>query len=185
MGDTIFRALLAWGREGPKLRSFKVDGAMSLSLAVYAEFVRDNQCLAPELEEFVVQYWFANPPLVNSQLIQAITKRYRHLRLLEVGSCCHSVSDDAFKYFRENPEGIQAGLELENLFLVCITQVEGAGWLDVDSVNAHLPKLKKFRIGGGRCFCTCGDARCGQAAPRIARLRDECRLAFEHGAAHW
>merc|ERR1740129_1963332 len=31
--DRIFQALLAWGAEGPNLRSFKVDGSMSLSLA--------------------------------------------------------------------------------------------------------------------------------------------------------
>lgn len=183
--ENIYEAIMGWGDEGPKLLSFKVTGAMSSgALATYLDFVRSNQTLRPDLEEFIVQYWFANPPLVNTEILQAITKRYQKLRLLEVGSCV-SLSDAAFKYFQDNEEGIQAGLELEDMGLTCIVNVEGVGWLDVENVKRNLPKFKKFRIGGGRCFCTCGDAQCGSAASRIECLRAERGLEFEHGARHW
>uniref|UniRef100_A0A7S0A780 Uncharacterized protein n=1 Tax=Pyrodinium bahamense TaxID=73915 RepID=A0A7S0A780_9DINO len=156
-----------------------------MDLGTYENFVTNNRCLRPELEEFVVQYWYANPPLVNTRILQQVTKRYRKLRLLEVGSCCHSVTDAAFQYFEDNGEGLQAGLELEDLFLVCITQVEGAGWLDLENVRKNLPKLRKFRIGAGRAFCNCGARGCGSAVPRIQRLREEFGLEFHQSAAHW
>lgn len=183
--DRIFEALMAWGEDAPKLLSFQLEGAMRVSLPTYASFVSNNRCLLPELEEFVVQYWFANPPLVSTEILQLITKRYQKLRLLEVGSCCWTVSDAAFKYFADNDEGIQAGLELEDLYLVCITQVEGNGWLDVENVQKNLPKLRKFRVGAGRCFCSCGNRLCGSAVPRIKHLQAERGVTFEQGAAHW
>lgn len=185
MKNQIFDALLSWGDEGPKLTGFLFTGAMTINLEKFAQFITSNSVLSPDLQEFAVQYWFANPPLVNTQLVQMITNRYQKLRVLELGSCCHSVTDDAFKYFADNEEGVQAGLNLERLFLVCITQVEGQKWLDPESVKRCLPKLKDFSVGGGRCFCRCGERGCGAQSEVVSRLETECGVTFTQSAAHW
>merc|ERR1719282_251599 len=158
---------------------------MSLNLNEYKHFIDNNTILSPDLEEFSVFYWFANPPQGDSQAVQKITKRYPRLRKLQVGSCCHSTTDDGFKYFTENDEGIRAGLELESLFLVCTTQVRGRGWLEIDSVKKYLPKLKELKIGGGRVFCNCGARGCGECANVFTQLKSECGVQIEHSAPHW
>jgi len=182
--DDVLRGLLDLSG-GLKLTSFRLEGAMRLSLAMFLRFVKENQVLLPELKEFALQYWFANPPLVNDEIFLELTKRYRQLRRLEVGSCCWSLTDAAFAHFMDNADGIESGLELEDLYMVCITQVEGRDWLELESVKRHLPNLKSFRIGAGRAFCRCGEGACGSSVPRLERLEKEHGLVFNQSAAHW
>lgn len=184
-GNEVFRSLLGWGERECKLKAFAMTGAMQLSLKAYKSFVDDNAVLSPDLEEFSVYHWFANPPQVDDEVIQKVTRRYRRLRLLEVGSCCHSATDQGFRYLGANDEGVRAGLELEKLFLVCTTSVQGQGWLDPDSVKQHLPKLKTLAVGGGRCFCSCGRGGCGSHAHVFEKLKTECGVSISHSAPHW
>jgi hypothetical protein len=184
-GNEVFTSLLRWGERDCKLKAFAMTGAMQLSMKAYKRFVDDNAVLSPDLEEFSVYHWFAQPPQVDDEVIRKITRRYQRLRLLEVGSCCHSATDEGFRYLGANDEGVRAGLELEKLFLVCTTTVQGQGWLDPDSVKQHLPKLKKLAVGGGRCFCSCGGHGCGSHAHVFEKLKTECGIAISHTATHW
>merc|ERR1711920_892667 len=172
--NQVFESLMAWGDREQKLKAFSLTGAMQLDLRKYKDFIDNNNVLSPELEEFSVFHWFANPPQVDDEAIQKITKRYQHLKTLEVGSCCGSVSDRAFKYLCDNSEGVQAGQELEKLFLVCTTNVRGDAWLECDSVKRCLPKLREFKLGGGRVFCGCGGSGCGERASVLTDLKHQC-----------
>lgn len=183
--NQVFESLLAWEDREQQLKAFSLTGAMLLDLRQYKEFIETNNVLSPELEEFSVYHWFANPPQVDDNALQRITKRYQHLKTLEVGSCSSSVSDRAFKYLGDNSEGVQAGQELEKLFLVCTTNVQGEGWLSPDSVKRCLPKLREFKLGGGQVFCGCGRQGCGDRAHVLRELKAECGVSVEHSAPHW
>jgi len=185
LNGAVFESLLSWGDKGPALKVFALTGAMQLDQALFQRFVTANQVLSPDLEEFSFFYWYANPPQINDETFRAITKRYRRLKVRQVGSCCHTLTDKAFTYLTDNDEGVAAGLELEKLFLVCITQVNGDRWLEAASVKRCLPKWKEFKIGAGRVFCPCGETSCGSRADDVRRLQDECGVVFIQSAPHW
>ena len=67
-----------------------------------------------------------------------------------MGSCCNRLTDAGLVYLGENEPGIQSGLELKHLYLVCATRLQGRGWLDVASVKESMPKLEAFHLAAGR-----------------------------------
>merc|ERR1719453_2762577 len=108
-----------WPADGMQLEALEVGGAMQPSRPAYLRFVESNRVLSPNLHTFVVYYTMANPALVDNKIIQALTRRYAQLKQLEIGSCCGTVTDDAFKYLTKNSVGIEAGLKLEKIYLCC------------------------------------------------------------------
>jgi hypothetical protein len=189
MRSALYDALMTFQEGSMQLLSFVVQGAMTNRPADTLAFVERNVVLSPFLERFTVYYTMANPAQYNDSIIKALTRRYSKLKRLEVGSCCGTVSDNAFEYFTDNPEGVQAGLELEYMYLCCVTNLRGARWLDPESVRKHLPKLKELCMAAGRNFCGCGQRGCGEDRAVVDRLQmpapEGNGIKFNHWSAHW
>jgi len=180
----FLQSLAEWGADGPQLTSLKYEGAMDLGLGFFKDWVDKVETLSPDLHTLSIFYWFANPALVNDVIFQKITKKWRRLKFLHLGSGCGLLTDKAFLHFRDNPEGIQAGLELEKLDLVCCTGVYGDDWLVPSSIKRNLPKLKEFELSASRHFCTCGNGGCG-SHQHVVQWLEEAGVKFNHHTTHW
>mmetsp|Transcript_149049 Transcript_149049/g.273616 ORF Transcript_149049/g.273616 Transcript_149049/m.273616 type:complete len:388 (+) Transcript_149049:64-1227(+) len=184
LGHAFLQSLVDWGNDGPKLISLKYEGAMSLSLRFFEDWVDRVETLSEDLDTLSIQYWFANPPLVNDAIFKKITKKWQGLRHIHLGSGCHVLSDRAFTYFQDNAENIQAGLNLEKLVLVCCTEINGVGWLQPDSVKRNLPKLREFELSASRQFCKCDARSCG-ARVQVKDDLEKMGVRFNHHTTHW
>lgn len=180
----FLQSLVDWGSDGPKLTTLRYEGAMNLSLSFFEEWVDKVSTLSPDLETLCIQYWFANPALVNDAIFQKITKKWQRLRHIHLGSGCNRLSDRAFLYFGDNDDNIKAGLHLEKLALVCCTNINGNGWLEPESVKRNLPNLKEFELSASRQFCKCGGRGCG-AKSHVKDGLEEIGVKFNHHTTHW
>merc|ERR1712136_164461 len=122
-------SLAEWGADGPQLTSLKYEGVMDLDLGFFRDLVDNVETLSPDAHTLSIFDWCANPARVNDVIFQQITKKWRRLKFPHLGPGCGALTDNPFLYFQDNPEGIQAGLELENLDLVCCPRIYGDDWL--------------------------------------------------------
>merc|ERR1712167_510958 len=180
--DTDWAALSALGQ----LLKIALTGCIWPSMDRLHEFIKTNRALSPDAHEINIHRVWAQPALFTDEMVHSLLFRYRSLRRLIIGSCLYELTDDAFKYLRDNKEGVRAGLQLEHIYVCCSHDVTGKGWLlDVDNVRRNLPKFKHFTIAGSRHHCDCGARGCGKSLAAIKKVKEACGVCFTNASPHW
>ena len=169
-----------------QLRKIALTGCIWPSMDRLHEFIKTNRALSPDAHEINIHRVWAQPALFTDEMVHSLLFRYRSLRRLIIGSCLYELTDNAFKYLRDNKEGVRAGLQLEHIYVCCSHDVTGKGWLlDVDNVRHNLPKFKHFTIAASRHHCDCGARGCGKSLAAIKKVKEACGVCFTNASPHW
>ena len=169
-----------------QLRKIALTGCIWPSMDRLHEFIKTNRALSPDAHEINIHRVWAQPALFTDEMVHSLLFRYRSLRRLIIGSCLYELTDNAFKYLRDNKEGVRAGLQLEHIYVCCSHDVTGKGWLlDVDNVRRNLPKFKHFTIAASRHHCDCGARGCGKSLAAIKKVKEACGVCFTNASPHW